>query len=115
MGSTTRSMKTREAEHQREVRKANSNTWVGKGKSFKTTSGFWSKNARKAKKEAIVMGDDKVKNNDEEEEERAGEEKTSGNWKWKEMLFGLLLFLVFFILPSWYSGDWSSGWKYRSI
>ena len=69
----------------------------------------------KAKKEAIVMGDDKVKNNDEEEEERAGEEKTSGNWKWKEMLFGLLLFLVFFILPSWYSGDWSSGWKYRSI
>ena len=51
---------------------------------------------------------------DEEEEERACEEKTSGNWKWKEMLFGLLLFLVFFILPSWYSGDWSWGWKYRS-
>ena len=60
------------------------------------------------------MGDGKVKNNDEEEEERAGEEKTSGNWKWKEMLFGLLLFLVFFILPSWYTGDWSWGWKYRS-
>lgn len=51
---------------------------------------------------------------DEEEEERASEEKTSGNWKWKEMLFGLLLFLVFFILPSWYTGDWSWGWKYRS-
>ena len=70
---------------------------------------------RRVKKEAIVMSDDKVKNDDEEEEERASEEKTSGNWKWKEMLFGLLLVLVFFILPSWYSGDWSWGWKYRSI
>ena len=48
VGSTTRNMKTREAEHRGEVRKGNSKTWVGKGKSYKTTGGFWSKNARKA-------------------------------------------------------------------
>jgi hypothetical protein len=50
----------------------------------------------------------------DEDTDQDSEEKTS-NWKWKEMIFGLLLFLVFFILPSWYSGDWSFGWKYRSI
>jgi len=48
VGSTTRNVKTREAEHQKEVRKNNSKTWVGKGKSYKTTGSFWSKNARKA-------------------------------------------------------------------
>ena len=44
----------------------------------------------------------------EEDTDQDSEEKTS-NWKWKEMLFGLLLVLVFYVLPSWYSGDWSSG------
>ena len=50
VGSTTRSVKTREAEHKREVIKKNSKTWVGKGKSYETTGSFWSKNARKAER-----------------------------------------------------------------
>jgi len=50
VGSTTRNVKTREAEHKKEVRKRNSKTWVGKGKSYKTTDSFWSSNVRKAEK-----------------------------------------------------------------
>ena len=48
VGSTTRNVRTREREHQREVRKKNSKTWVGKGTSFKITNSFWSTNPRKA-------------------------------------------------------------------
>ena len=50
VGSTTRTVKVREAEHKREVKKKNSKTWVGKGKSFKVTGKFWSKNPRKAER-----------------------------------------------------------------
>jgi len=50
VGSTTRTVKVRESEHKRQVRKKNSKTWVGKGKSFKVTGKFWSKNPRKAER-----------------------------------------------------------------
>ena len=50
VGSTTRSVKTRESEHKREVAKTNSKTWVGKGKSFHVTNSIYSSNPRKAEK-----------------------------------------------------------------
>ena len=48
VGSTTRSVKTRESEHKKEVAKPNSKTWVGKGTSFKVTNSISSSNPRKA-------------------------------------------------------------------
>ena len=48
VGSTTRTVAIREKEHKREVRKSNSNTWVGKGTTFKVTDSFYSSNPRKA-------------------------------------------------------------------
>ena len=50
VGSTTRSVSTREGEHKKEVRKKNSRTWVGRGASYKTTGKMWSANPRKAEK-----------------------------------------------------------------
>jgi hypothetical protein len=50
VGSTTRSVKVREKEHVNEVNKTNSKTWVGKGKSFKVKSSFYSQNPRKAER-----------------------------------------------------------------
>ena len=50
VGSTTRSVIIREAEHKREVRKKNSRTWVGQGTSCKVTGQFWSTNPRKAER-----------------------------------------------------------------
>ncbi|MBT3262710.1 hypothetical protein HN681_04950 [archaeon] len=49
-GMTRKSPLAREKEHQREVSKPNSKTWVGKGTSYKTKSSFWSKNPEKAEK-----------------------------------------------------------------
>ncbi len=48
VGSTTRSVRTREKEHKREVGKKSSRTWVGKGTSFNVTGSFYSSNPRKA-------------------------------------------------------------------
>lgn len=48
VGSTTRTVAIREKEHQRDVRKSNSKTWVGKGTTFKVTDSFYSYNPRKA-------------------------------------------------------------------
>ena len=48
--STTRSVKVREAEHQREVSKTNSKTWTGQGTSFKVKSSLFSHNPRKAER-----------------------------------------------------------------
>jgi hypothetical protein len=50
VGSTTRSVKVREAEHQREVSKPNSNTWTGQGTSFKVKNAIFSYNPRKAER-----------------------------------------------------------------
>jgi len=50
VGSTTRSVKVREAEHKREIIKPNSKTWTGKGVSFKFRSSFFSYNPRKAER-----------------------------------------------------------------
>jgi len=50
VGSTTRSVKVREAEHQREVSKTNSKTWTGQGTSFKVKSSLFSHNPRKAER-----------------------------------------------------------------
>ena len=50
VGSTTRSIKVREAEHQREVSKTNSRTWTGQGTSFKVKSSLFSYNPRKAER-----------------------------------------------------------------
>ena len=54
-GSTTRDVETRDKEHQREVGKKDSKTWVGKGKSYKTKMKFWSRNPRKDEKAVKEM------------------------------------------------------------
>ena len=55
VGSTTRDVETRDKEHQREVGKKDSKTWVGKGKSYKTKMKFWSRNPRKDEKAVKEM------------------------------------------------------------
>lgn len=50
VGSTTRSVKVREAEHRREVSKPFSRTWTGKGISFKVKKSVFSYNPRKAER-----------------------------------------------------------------
>lgn len=55
VGSTTRDVKTREREHQREVKKPVSSTWVGKGSSYKTIGSFWSKNPRSDERKVKAM------------------------------------------------------------
>jgi len=50
VGSTTRSVKVREAEHKKEVGKPSSRTWTGKGTSFKVKKAIFSYNPRKAER-----------------------------------------------------------------
>jgi hypothetical protein len=50
VGSTTRSVKVREAEHKREVSKPHSSTWTGQGISFKVKNSMFSYNPRKAER-----------------------------------------------------------------
>ena len=55
VGSTTRTVNIREREHKKEVGKTNSSTWVGKGKSYKTTQKRWSKTPRGDEKKVKSM------------------------------------------------------------
>ncbi|MDC0341207.1 hypothetical protein OAM96_04535 [Candidatus Poseidoniaceae archaeon] len=55
VGSTTRTVDIREREHKKEVGKTRSSTWVGKGKSYKTTQKKWSKNPRGDEKKVKSM------------------------------------------------------------
>jgi len=55
VGKTTRSPSTRWNEHKKATKSKNSNTWTGRGKSFRPVGAVWSKNPTKAEKTVKKM------------------------------------------------------------
>ena len=61
-GMTQKKPTTRWGQHMKEVKKTNSKTWTGKGKSFRPIGAVWSSNPRKAERTVKKMSSKQKRN-----------------------------------------------------